>query len=196
MLVVQGLPDNAEDLRDRGYILGRWDALDDRTATYSSILAWRSPMDRGAWWTVVHKVAESDTSEVTERTWYEEKRNIKPVKGSTSVITMMITIASDDTATLEEGLATHSSTLAWRSPMDRGACQAVVHRVAKIQTWLKQLSTHIAIIKYFYLSALDMKTHLIRIACETGILSSQIIEMSHREFKQLGWNRTASKLQN
>ena len=28
---------------------------------------------------------------------------------------MMITIASGDTATLEEGVATHSSTLAWRS---------------------------------------------------------------------------------
>ena len=31
-----------------------------------------------------------------------------------------------------------------------------------------------------------MKTHLIRIACEIGILSSQIIELSYREFKQLG----------
>ena len=29
------------------------------------------------------------------------------------------------------------------NPMDRGACRAAVHRVAKSQTWLKQLSTHI-----------------------------------------------------
>ena len=28
---------------------------------------------------------------------------------------------------LEEGMATHSSILAWRMPMDRGAWSAVVH---------------------------------------------------------------------
>ena len=32
---------------------------------------------------------------------------------------------------LEEGRATHSSILAWRIPLDRGAWQATVHRVAK-----------------------------------------------------------------
>ena len=32
---------------------------------------------------------------------------------------------------LEEGLATHSSTLAWKIPMDRGAWQAIVHKVEK-----------------------------------------------------------------
>ena len=35
---------------------------------------------------------------------------------------------------LEEGMATHSSTLAWRIPMDRGAWQATVHAVAKSWT--------------------------------------------------------------
>ena len=30
-------------------------------ATYSSILAWRIPMDRGAWWATVHWVAKSQT---------------------------------------------------------------------------------------------------------------------------------------
>ena len=30
---------------------------------------------------------------------------------------------------LEEGMATHSSIFAWRSPKDRGAWQATVHRV-------------------------------------------------------------------
>ena len=34
---------------------------------------------------------------------------------------------------LEEGMATHSSNLAWRIPMDRGGWQATVHRVAKSQ---------------------------------------------------------------
>ena len=37
---------------------------------------------------------------------------------------------------LEEGMATHSSILAWRIPMDRGAWQATVHGVAKSQTRL------------------------------------------------------------
>ena len=34
---------------------------------------------------------------------------------------------------LEEGMATHSSILAWRIPMDRGAWQAMVHGVTKSQ---------------------------------------------------------------
>ena len=34
---------------------------------------------------------------------------------------------------LEEGMATHSSVLAWRIPMDRGAWRATVHGVAKIE---------------------------------------------------------------
>ena len=33
--------------------------------------------------------------------------------------------------TLEEGMETHSSILAWRMPVDRGAWKATVHRVAK-----------------------------------------------------------------
>ena len=33
---------------------------------------------------------------------------------------------------LEEGMATHFSILAWRIPMDRGSCQATVHRVAEL----------------------------------------------------------------
>ena len=35
---------------------------------------------------------------------------------------------------LEEGTATHSSILAWRILMDRGACQATIHTVKKSQT--------------------------------------------------------------
>ena len=37
---------------------------------------------------------------------------------------------------LEEGMATHSSILAWRIPMDRGAWQAAVLGVVKSQTGL------------------------------------------------------------
>ena len=37
---------------------------------------------------------------------------------------------------LEEGMATHSSILAWRIPMDRGAWQATVHDVTNSGTQL------------------------------------------------------------
>ena len=40
-------------------------------------------------------------------------------------------------APLEEGMATHSSILAWRIRMDTGAWRATVHGVAKSQTRLK-----------------------------------------------------------
>ena len=38
--------------------------LEEGTATHSSILAWRIPMDRGAWQATVHGITES---EITER---------------------------------------------------------------------------------------------------------------------------------
>ena len=37
--------------------LGR--SLEEGTATHSSILAWRIPLDRGTWWATVHGVAKS-----------------------------------------------------------------------------------------------------------------------------------------
>ena len=37
--------------------------LEEGMASHSSILAWRMPMDRGAWRTTAHGVAESDTTE-------------------------------------------------------------------------------------------------------------------------------------
>ena len=36
------------------------DPLEEGMATHSSILAWRIPLDRGAWWAIVHGVTESD----------------------------------------------------------------------------------------------------------------------------------------
>ena len=37
---------------------------------------------------------------------------------------------------LEEEMATHSSILAEKNPMDRGAWQATVHGITESQTWL------------------------------------------------------------
>ena len=45
---------------------------------------------------------------------------------------------------LEEEMATHSSILAWRIPMDRGAWQATVHGVTKGQTQLSDYAQHTA----------------------------------------------------
>ena len=36
----------------------REDPLEEGMATHSSVLAWESPLDRGAWWAAVHGVAE------------------------------------------------------------------------------------------------------------------------------------------
>ena len=41
--------------------LGWKDAVEKEVATHSRILAWRIPMDRGAWWATVHGVAERKT---------------------------------------------------------------------------------------------------------------------------------------
>ena len=58
-------------------------------APHSSTLAWKDPMDRGAWWAAVHGIAKSRTqlSDFTFNFHFHE---------------------------LEEELATHSSVLAWR----------------------------------------------------------------------------------
>ena len=37
--------------------LGWEDPVEEGMATYSSILAWRIPRDRGTWWATVHGVA-------------------------------------------------------------------------------------------------------------------------------------------
>jgi len=41
--------------------LGWEDALQEGMATPSSILAWRIPMDRGAWQSTVHGITKSQT---------------------------------------------------------------------------------------------------------------------------------------
>ena len=53
--IVKNLPETWET---RLRSLGWDDPLEDGMATHSSVLAWKIPKDRGAWWTTVHGVAK------------------------------------------------------------------------------------------------------------------------------------------
>ena len=55
--------ESACNARDLGLIPGWEDPLEEGMATHSSVLAWRIPMDRGAWWATVHGVTKSDMTE-------------------------------------------------------------------------------------------------------------------------------------
>ena len=59
--MVMNLPASAGDIRDLGSIPGLEDPLAEGMATYSSILARRIHMDRGACRATVHGVAKSWT---------------------------------------------------------------------------------------------------------------------------------------
>ena len=41
--------------------LGQKDPLEKEMATHSSIIAWKSPRDREAWWAIVLGIAKSET---------------------------------------------------------------------------------------------------------------------------------------
>ena len=57
-LVVKSLPEMQET---RVQSLGQEDHLEKVMATHSSILAWKNPVDGGAWWATIHGVAKSQT---------------------------------------------------------------------------------------------------------------------------------------
>ena len=64
--MVKNLPAIAGDIRDLDIrSLGQEDPLEERMAIHSSSLAWRIPMDRGASWAIVHRVAKSGKTEAT-----------------------------------------------------------------------------------------------------------------------------------
>ena len=60
-LVVKKAPACAGRAGDVGSILGQEDLLEEEMATHCSILAWRIPMDRGAWHATVHGFTQSWT---------------------------------------------------------------------------------------------------------------------------------------
>ena len=46
--------------------LGQEYPLEEGMTTHSNILAWGIPMDRGAWQATLHRVTDSDMTEVTQ----------------------------------------------------------------------------------------------------------------------------------
>ena len=53
--------ESAFNVGDLGFIPRLEDPLEEGMATHSNILAWRIPMDRGAWWATVHGVVKNRT---------------------------------------------------------------------------------------------------------------------------------------
>ena len=84
-------------------------------ASHSSTLAWKYPMDRGAWWAAVHEVAKSRTR--------------------LSDFTLAFHFHA-----LEKEMATHSSILAWRIP-GTGEPGGLLSMGLQSRTRLKRLSS-------------------------------------------------------
>ena len=64
------------------------------------------------------------------------------------------------TKRLEKAMAPHSSTLAWKNPMDGGAWKAAVHRVAEGRTRLRDFTFNF----HFHALEKEMATHSIVLA--------------------------------
>ena len=62
--MVKNLPANAEDLRDAGSIPGLSRSPGGGHGNPLQYCCLENPMDRGAWWAMVHRVSQSDTTEV------------------------------------------------------------------------------------------------------------------------------------
>ena len=66
MLVVKNLTSSTGDIRDVGLIPG---SVRSAGVGHDNSLQYclENPLDRGAWWAIVYRVAESDTTEATQR---------------------------------------------------------------------------------------------------------------------------------
>ena len=63
LLVEKNLPANAEYSRDRGSIPGSGRSPEGGNSNSLQYSCLENPMDRGAWWAIVHGIAELDTTE-------------------------------------------------------------------------------------------------------------------------------------
>ena len=107
------------------------DPLEEGMAIYCSILAWRIPWD----------CKDLDRTERLLLTQYMGFLGGGSVKEPTCQCRRHKQMSVHSLSQEEEGMATHSSVLARRIPMDRGAWGATVCRVAESRTRLKHLST-------------------------------------------------------
>ena len=63
--MIKNLPADAGDPRDVGSVPGLGKSSGEGHGHPLQYSCLENPMDRGAWWITVHRVTESDTSEVT-----------------------------------------------------------------------------------------------------------------------------------
>ena len=119
-----------EGQRRRGWQRMRWlDGITDSVDMSLSKL-WELLMDGEAWAAAVHGITKSQT-------WLSDwtEAMAQTVKNPPSMWeTCVWSLGCEDP--LENGMATQSSILPWRIPMDKAAWWAIVHGVSKSQTWL------------------------------------------------------------
>ena len=102
--------------------LGWEDPLEKGMATHFSILAWRILWTQGAWRATVHGLTKISCN-------FQASLVAQMVKNLPAIReTWVQSLGWEDP--LEKGMATLSSILTWRIPMDR-ACWATIHRVTK-----------------------------------------------------------------
>ena len=63
--MIKNLPAKTGDSKDMGLIPQSEDPLEEEMAIHSSILAWKSPMGRGAWSAIVQEVKKTQLSTYT-----------------------------------------------------------------------------------------------------------------------------------
>ena len=63
--MIKNLPANAGDLKDTGSVSGSGRSPGEGNGNPLQCSCLENPMERGTWWATDHRVAESDTTEVT-----------------------------------------------------------------------------------------------------------------------------------
>ena len=136
---------HSEDTGDLGLIPG-WGRSPggghDNPLQYSCL---ENPMDRGGWWALIHRVTKSQTrlKWLNTNIYLRASSVAQRVKNLPAMQETWVRFLSWEDP-LEGGMTTHSSILAWRIPMDRGAWRATVHGMAESDTteWLSTHSTY------------------------------------------------------